>query len=114
MAKHTVKPLVMAVGAAFMTSLALGSMAHAAQNPFQVTELSTGYNLAAKDAEGKCGEGKCGEGKCGADKAKTAETKGAAEGTCGEDHAKAKEGACGEDKAAAKTMEEGKCGAKSE
>ena len=109
MAKHTVKPLALAVGAAFMTSLALGSMAHAAQNPFQVTELSAGYNLAAKDAEGKCGEGKC-----GADKATTADTKGAAEGTCGEDHAKAREGACGEDKAAAKATEEGKCGAKSE
>lgn len=104
MAKHTVKPLAVAVGAAFMTSLALGSVAQAGQNPFQVTELSGGYNLAAKDAEGKCGEGKCGEGKCGADKAKTA-----AEGSCGEDHAKANEGSCG-DKPAAKATEEGKCG----
>lgn len=99
MAKHTVKPLALAVGAAFMTSLALGSMAHAAQNPFQVTELSAGYNLAAKDAEGKCGEGKCGE-----DKEKKAEGEGkCGEGKCGEAKEKKAEGEgkCGE----------GKCGA---
>ncbi len=39
----------------------------ASENPFQMTELSSGYMVAEK--EGKCGEGKCGGmkmgGKCG-------------------------------------------------
>lgn len=74
--KTAMKPLAVALGAAFVTSLAGTSVANAADNPFSMTELSSGYMVAA---EGKCGgaakaeEGKCGEGmkkeaegKCGA------------------------------------------------
>ena len=81
MANQTIKPLAAAVGAAFMVSVALSPAASAASNPFQLSELSSGYEVAGKHAEGKCGEGKCGEGK---GKAKS-------EGKCGE-------GKCGEDK----------------
>jgi uncharacterized low-complexity protein len=99
----TKKPLAIALGAAFVTSLAGTPVANAAENPFAMSELSSGY-MVAEMAEGKCGEGKCGgektkaEGKCG-------------EGKCGGDKAKA-EGKCGGDKAGAegKAMGEGKCG----
>ena len=97
MAKKLVTPLAAAVGAAFVASASLAPLATAAENPFAAQELTSGYNLASKDAEGKCGEGKCGEGKCGGDKAE-GEGKDA-EGKCGE-------GKCGGDKAEG----EGKCG----
>lgn len=97
MAKQTSKPLAAAVGAAFLASVAIAPVVSAAENPFQMTELSSGYKVA--DAhEGKCGgekaekEGACGEK---ADK----------EGACGESKAE-KEGSCGEEK----TDKEGKCG----
>ena len=70
-------PFAMVAGAALATSLALSiNAAQAGENPFQASELSSGYQIA-ENAEGKCGEGKCGgekkggEGKCG-------------EGKCGE------------------------------
>ncbi len=80
-----------AAGAAFVTSMALASTAAiSADNPFESTQLDSGYQVAGDDKkkEGKCGEGKCGEGKkkegkCG-------------EGKCGE--GKKKEGKCGEGK----------------
>ena len=100
--KSTKKPLAIALGAAFITSLAGTPVANAAENPFAMSELSSGY-MVAEMAEGKCGEGKCGgdkmktEGKCG-------------EGKCGGDKAAAEGG----DKAAAeggdKAKAEGKCG----
>jgi len=101
--KSTKKPLAIALGAAFVTSLAGTPVANAAENPFAMSELSSGY-MVAEMAEGKCGEGKCGgektkaEGKCG-------------EGKCGGDKAKT-EGKCGGDKAGTegKAMGEGKCG----
>ena len=101
--KSTKKPLAIALGAAFVTSLAATPVANAAENPFAMSDLSSGYVVAEME-EGKCGgdkakaEGKCGEGKCGGDKAK-------AEGKCGGDKAEtmATEGA---DKA----KKEGKCG----
>ena len=79
MSKKTVlKPVAVALGAAFVTSLAGTSIANAAENPFGMTELSSGYMVAEGDMkEGKCGEGKmdkskkegkCGEGKCGGSK----------------------------------------------
>jgi uncharacterized low-complexity protein len=116
MNKHNTNPLATAIGSAFvaataLSTMALASAASAAENPFQADELRSGYNLAAADAEGKCGEGKgksegkCGEGKCGEGKAKAHEGK-CGEGKCGEGKAKAHEGKCGEDKAKA----EGKCG----
>ena len=110
--KSTLKPLAAAMGAAFVTSLATAPVANAAENPFTMTELSSGYMVADAHMEGKCGEGKCGgdkakkegkcgEGKCGGDKAKKkgCDDKAKKEGKCGE-------GKCGGDKA----TKEGKCG----
>ena len=76
--ESTKKPLAIALGAAFVTTLAATPVANAADNPFAMSELSSGY-MVAEIAEGKCGEGKCGgdmkategkcgEGKCGGDK----------------------------------------------
>ena len=105
--KTVIKPLALALGATFITSLAGTTVANAAENPFSMTELSSGYMVAEK-AEGKCGEGKCGEGKtkgaegkCGEGKCGEGKMKGA-EGKCGEGKTKGKEGKCGE----------GKCGGK--
>ncbi len=94
--------LSLAVGTAFAATAALAPVAHAADNPFGMQKLSSGYLLADahdKTKEGSCGgkakeascgadkkkDGKCGEGKCGADKKK--------DGKCGE-------GKCGADKKA--------------
>jgi len=105
----TFKPLAVAMGAAFVTSLATTPVANAAENPFAMSELASGYMVADSHMEGKCGEGKCGgdkakkEGKCGGDKAKKDRDCAEKEGKCGE-------GKCGGDKA--KSMKEGKCGGK--
>jgi uncharacterized low-complexity protein len=55
MSNKIVKPLTVAIGAAFVGSIALTQMANA-NTAFQITPLVGGYTLAA---EGKCGEGKC-------------------------------------------------------
>jgi uncharacterized low-complexity protein len=105
--KTVIKPLAIAVSAAFVTTLASTTVASAAANPFAMNDLSGGY-MVAENTEGKCGagmktmeEGKCGEGM------KTME-----EGKCGEGKKTMEEGKCGEGKCGAgkKTMEEGKCG----
>jgi uncharacterized low-complexity protein len=68
MSNKIVKPLTVAIGAAFVGSLALTQMANA-NTAFQITPLVNGYTLAG-------GEGKCGEGKCAVAKmAKAGETK---------------------------------------
>lgn len=126
----TRKALATAVGGAFIASMAASPIASAAENPFSMTELSSGYMVAEKGKEGQCGEGKCGgkmekkvkegncggkemgkgkegqcgEGKCGADKKGA---KKAMEGSCGEGK-KASEGNCGGDKK--KMGKEGNCG----
>ena len=93
--KFELKPISAAVGAALTASVLALPTANADENPFAMTELSSGY-VVAGDAEGSCGEGKCGEGKCGED-----------EGSCGE--GKCGEGKCGEDDSEGKCGE-GKCG----
>ncbi len=75
--KRTLKPIAAAIGTTFVIALAASPIANAANNPFSLTEISSGYMIADK-AEGKCGEGKCGgdktkdkkeaEGKCGGEK----------------------------------------------
>jgi len=65
--KAAIKPLAVALGTVFTVSLAHSTMTNAAENPFTMKPLSSGYMMLA---EGKCGEGKCGaakagEGKCG-------------------------------------------------
>jgi len=67
--KSAVKPLTLALGTVLTVSLANTTISYAADNPFSMKPLASGYLLLA---EGKCGEGKCGagkakggEGKCG-------------------------------------------------
>jgi len=104
--KTVIKPLAIALGATFVTSLAGTTIANAAENPFSMTELPSGYMVADK-AEGKCGEGKCGEGKCGSGEQKAKEGK-CGEGKCGEGKS-GKEGKCGEGKCGeGKMKKEGK------
>lgn len=89
--KSKLKPIASAVGLTLAATLASGSVASADQNPFAVSEMSSGYMVA--DAEGNCG----------AANAKTEdEGKGADDNTDKAD----KEGKCGDDKAG----DEGKCG----
>ena len=96
MSKKThIKPVATAIGVALAGALGT-NVASAAENPFGLSEIGSGYMQVAQ------AEGKCGEGKCGGDKAK-AET----EGKCGGDKAES-EGKCGGDKDKATT--EGKCG----
>lgn len=102
---QTQKSIALALSSAFALSMAATPVS-AAENPFAIKTLSSGYQVAnhheEKMQDGKCGTGKCGaekktsEGKCGGDKAK--------EGSCGGD--KAKEGNCSADK-----MKEGTCSA---
>ena len=95
MNKMTKKPLAIALGAAFVTSMAVVPTVSADANPFGMSDLGSGYMVVADNHAGdKAKEGKCGEGKCGAEK------KAAKEGKCGD-------GKCGAEKKAEK---EGKCG----
>jgi uncharacterized low-complexity protein len=96
---NPLKPVSLALGTAFALSLGSG-VASADQNPFAMTELSSGYMVADKH------EGKCGEGKCGGEKTQEQMKEKAMEGKCGE-------GKCGGEKTQEQMKEkamEGKCG----
>lgn len=72
MSKKTL--IAAAVGTAFAAGLSAAPLAAAAENPFALTGLSSGYQVAdnaAKPMEGKCGGMKAGEGKCGMSMADT-------------------------------------------
>ena len=109
----TKKSMAIVIGSAFVASLAATSV-NAAENPFALKSLSSGYMVAEADKakDGKCGTGKCGankkraEGAAGAEKAKegSCHADKAKEGSCHAD--KAKEGSCSADKA-----KEGSCSA---
>lgn len=101
--KSKLKPLSLAVGAAFATSMAISPMASAVESPFSMNQLESGYKVADNHMgkEGNCGGKKAKEASCGGNKAK--------EGNCGGDK-KAKEGNCGGDKKDMKKGKEGKCG----
>lgn len=97
--------LSLALGSAFAVTLVAAPLATAAENPFGMSALKSGYLLAAADEakpaakpmEGKCGgmkDEKAKDGKCGG--MKDAKAKNAKKA------AKAKDGKCGE----------GKCGGK--
>ena len=90
MSKKSMKPVSLAVGVAFVTSLTTGNLlADTTVNPFALNELSGGYMQLAdagstaksdqgsnKDSDKKPEkEGKCGEGKCGGAMKKDAEDK---------------------------------------
>ena len=89
MPNDKIKPVALAVGAAFAASMAMTTLANAEGDLFAAEELEPRYDLLA-DAhgdEGSCGVGSCGEmddeeGSCG--------DKDDEEGSCGE-------GSCGDD-----------------
>jgi uncharacterized low-complexity protein len=84
--------LILATGAAFAATAAFAPVASAADNPFGMAKLDSGYQLTAADDKKK--DGKCGEGKCGAgmsDKKPADDKK--KDGSCGGD--KKKDGSCG-------------------
>ncbi len=99
--KTSNKTLALAVSGAFALSIGAASI-HAAENPFAIKSLSSGYQVAEADTKMK--DGKCAAGKCGANKKKTMEK--ATEGKCSAE--KMKEGACSAEKMKAK---EGNCSA---
>jgi uncharacterized low-complexity protein len=105
--KHTIKPVSLAVGVAFVASMAAAPAVQADVNPFAATALSSGYMVADKGAEGNCGAKKpVQEAECGANKAKQVK-----EAECGANKAKqVKEAECGANKAAPKPIKEAKCG----
>ena len=80
------KIVSIAIGTTFVASVATGS-ALASENPFEMNELNSGYQVAMsimpegscgeKGEEGKCGSAKPAEGKCGGDKASESKCGGA-------------------------------------
>ena len=116
-----VKPMILALSATFV-STALAQADSNAADPFQLTDMEAGYQLAENSEtdkesklvkEGNCGEGKCGgshggksdkEGQCGESGAKGEDTqKLFKEGKCGE-------GKCGGSQGGGKSDAEGSCG----
>ena len=61
------KSISLAVASAFALSLGAASI-HAAENPFAIKSLSSGYQVADATDGTKMKDGKCGTGKCGAHK----------------------------------------------
>ena len=115
MSNKVIKPLTLALGAAFVGSLSLASIASASQN-FQLAQMNGGYMLGDKAAEGKCGEGKCGANK--GKKCSEITDKAAADKCMADAHPKGKEGSCSADKkgkegscSADKKGKEGSCSA---
>jgi len=106
------KTLALVLGGAFAATVAMAP-ASAAENPFAMKSLASGYMVADNSDSGeKMKEGKCSTGKCGSSmkKKKAAAEAKAKEGNCSAE--KAKEGNCSaEKKAAAEKMKEGNCGA---
>jgi len=110
MKKSNKAPLAIAIGSTFVTGLA-STVAQAEntldlnENPFSITELSTGYMQTAEaDSSGsdKMKGGSCGEGKCGSAMQKGSEEK-TAEGKCAGNKPMPKASKTGKDM-------EGKCG----
>ncbi|MFV1974050.1 MAG: hypothetical protein ACC648_10060 [Thiohalobacterales bacterium] len=91
---------VLLATAALVTEMGIAGIATAADNPFRMTELAAGYQLAHQDADAN-------ENEQPAPAAKTEETgkgdpdhsmdekKHEAEGKCGAEHKKLSEGKCG-------------------
>lgn len=102
--KNVRSAIVTAIGATFLAAAATAPVANAAENPFSLTSLSSGYQKVA--AEGSCG-GKKGESSCGG--------KGKGQGMKGESHCGGKkdgESHCGgkSGKGGEASCGEGKCG----
>ncbi len=92
MPNEKIKPVALAVGAAFAASMAMTTLASTEGDLFAAEELEPRYDLLA-DAHG--GEGSCGEGSCGEEGEKDEEGS-CGEGSCGEEGDKDEEGSCGE------------------
>ena len=84
--------LVSLTACSIVAAATLGSVAHAADNPFAAKQLQAGYQLAQADkkTDGKCGEAKCGASKKTDDKKADDKKK---DGSCGGD--KKKDASCG-------------------
>lgn len=93
----TNKAVALAVSGAFALTIGAASI-NAAENPFAIKSLSSGYQVA--DNHEKAKDGKCGEGKCGEGMKKEMKDGKCGEGKCGhgDKDAKAKDGKCGEGK----------------
>lgn len=99
MNKTKLKPVALAVGAAFATTLAMAPVAQAASNPFAMNQLESGYKLA--DNMGDSDMPKAKEVSCGANKAKAeaAAKMKSKEGNCSANKdKKPKEASCGANK----------------
>ena len=59
------KAIGVAVGSAFAAGMTMTPMAHAAENPFALQSLQSGYMVADSHKASKSSEAKCGQGKCG-------------------------------------------------
>jgi len=92
--KRTLKPVAAVLGTTFAVALAASPIANAANNPFSLTEISSGY-MVADQAEGKCGEGKCGEGKAKDKKESKGKSRVAKDGDKKSDEGKCGEAKCG-------------------
>jgi len=82
--KTSNKTIALALSGAFALTIGAASI-NAAENPFAIKSLSSGYQVA--DNHEKAKDGSCSEGKCSSEMKK--------------DHAKAKDGKCGEGKCSA-------------
>jgi len=74
MLNRKMKPIAIAVGAAFAASMGVSAAAEGQADPFEAGLLEEGILVATSHKEGGCGEdkksegedeAKCGEGKCG-------------------------------------------------
>jgi uncharacterized low-complexity protein len=86
--KAKLTALATALGLTMVIALLTSPLVRAEQNPFSVSDASSGIVVAGE--KGKCAEGKCAEGKCGG-----GEEEDEDEAKCGDDE---KEGKCGEGK----------------
>ena len=104
----TQKSISLAVAGAFALSLGAASI-QAAENPFAIKSLSSGYQVAdaTTDTGTKLKDGKCGTGKCSASKKKAMQkakmekemSEKGKDGSCSAEM-KAKDGSCSADKKA--------------
>ena len=107
------KTMALVLGGIFSASIVAAPAVRAADNPFAIKSLASGYMVAEADqaADGeKMKDGKCSTGKCSASKKKAMKEK-AKEGNCRAEM-KDKEGNCSaEMKAKADKVKEGNCSA---
>ena len=96
--KHIRSAIATAIGASFLAAAAIAPVANAAENPFALKQLDSGYKVAEK---GSCGKGSCGaksgkdkkgKGSCGA---KDKSGKGNCSAKTENGDKKGKKGSCG-------------------